>query len=158
MGPPACVGTMPDRECPRCWEPLQEETRDAVGPSVTVDVCPDCDGLFLDEGELLRVTGDVDLHRLLTEHLGADSDSDLVCPSCGGLVDAECLEVEDGEAEVDVCLDCHGVWLDPGELEALDASTADHGDLSEEKRAELHDAGASGGGGLLRSILGSLRR
>jgi Zn-finger nucleic acid-binding protein len=151
---------MAHRECPRCWKPLEAETRDAVGPDVTVDVCPECDGLYLDEGEILRITGDIDLHRLLTDYLGADADGELVCPSCGGIMDAEYLEVEDGEAEVevDVCLDCHGIWCDAGELEAVASSSADFGDLDDEKRAELHDAGTGGGRGLIRSLLGSLRR
>lgn len=149
-------------DCPRCFKPLAEETREppGLGRSVTVDVCPECDGEFLDEGEIKRLTGDRDLHKLLTDHLGLDADSDLICPSCGGLMDAEFLELEDETVEVDVCLTCHGLWLDDGELATLQEATVDFGDLSDEKLAEIWDANQSQGRrkGLLGRLLGGLRR
>jgi Zn-finger nucleic acid-binding protein len=80
-----------------------------------VDVCPTCGGLFLDEGEIKALTGRKDLHELLTKYLGLDSDSQLLCPHCGGVMDGEDV----GDVRVDVCLTCHGVWLDAGELERL---------------------------------------
>lgn len=128
------------RECPRCWKPLQEERRSVFGPDVTVDLCPQCSGEFLDRGEIRKLTGDRDLHKLLTKHLGIDSDSQLLCPACGGLMDAEHLELESATVEVDVCLSCHGVWLDDGELGKIKESDVDHSDLSSEKVAEIFDA------------------
>lgn len=153
-------GLMPDRECPRCWEPLEEATREVFGPDVTVDICPACSGEFLDEGEIKRLTGDRDLHKLLTEYLGRDAESELVCPDCGGLMDAEMLDLEDEAVEVDVCMACHGVWLDDGELAKLQETTVDFGDLDDEKLAEIWDAKTSSGRrkGLLGRLLGGLRR
>jgi Zn-finger nucleic acid-binding protein len=103
------------RECPRDWTPLQRERREAHLRSVEVDVCPTCQGLFLDKREILSLTGSGDLNKLLTRYLGLDSDSQLVCPNCGGLMDGE----DAGNVRVDVCLDCKGVWLDSSELERL---------------------------------------
>lgn len=153
-------GPMLDRECPRCWEPLEEEEREVFGPNVTVDVCPSCDGEFLDEGEIKRLTGDRDLHTLLTDHLGVDADSDLVCPGCGDVMDAELLELEDETVEVDVCLGCRGIWLDDGELAKLEEATADFGELDDAKRAEIFDAETGGRRrkGLLGRLLSRLRR
>ena len=37
------------------------------------------------------------------------------CPKCG--MDLQTLH--HGKVEVDTCFNCHGVWLDAGELEAL---------------------------------------
>jgi hypothetical protein len=37
------------------------------------------------------------------------------CPRCGG--DLKEQHVDD--VKIDECQDCHGVWLDPGELEQL---------------------------------------
>jgi hypothetical protein len=37
------------------------------------------------------------------------------CPKCGGKLS----EIAQGEVKVDRCDDCHGVWLDPGELELI---------------------------------------
>lgn len=130
-----------ERECPRCWVALEPEKRAVFGPDITVDVCPQCSGEYLDKGELKRLTGDRDLHALLTKHLGVDADSDLVCPSCGGIMDAEYLEVDkDTEVEVEVCLDCKGLWLDDGELAKLQDAETDFSKLSPEKQAEIFDA------------------
>src|SRR5205807_4688683 len=83
------------------------------------------------------LTGSPSLNKLLTKYLGLDSDSQLVCPNCGGLMDGE----DAGDVRVDVCLDCFGVWLDAGELERLgamdDAAFREFTPRSEEHTSEL---------------------
>jgi len=133
------------RDCPRCWVPLAREDIKVWLRKVVVDHCPKCDGIYLDDGELRTLTGNFSLAKWLTKYLGVDSDSKLVCPGCGGVMDAERPE----GIEVDVCLNCHGIWLDAGELEALrELSGAEfrQGALSNEKLAELFDADKAGGG------------
>lgn len=103
------------RACPRDHEPLARETVAVRGPDVIVDRCPKCEGVFLDKNELLRITGDARLNAHLRDDTGYDSDSTLVCPHCGGIMDAE----EAAGAVVEVCLSCFGIWLDKGELDAL---------------------------------------
>lgn len=103
------------RECPKDWTPLRKERRSAHRRTVEADVCPKCNGVFLDTKEIQVLTGGSNLHDLLTKYLGLDSDSPLVCPNCGGLMDGE----DAGDVRVDVCLDCNGVWLDAGELKRL---------------------------------------
>lgn len=156
----ALIEPVSDRECPHCWEPLVEEQRDVFGPDVTVDVCPECEGEFLDEGEIKRLTGDRDLHELLTEYLAKEAESELVCPNCGGLMDAELVPFEDGDVEVDACHECHGLWLDDGELAKLQRAEVDVDDLDDAKLAELWDRRTSGERrrGLLGRLLGKLRR
>ena len=105
------------RECPKDWSPLGKETRRSHHRTVEVDVCPKCHGIFLDQKEIRTLTGSSSLNKLLTKYLGLDSDSQLICPNCGGLMDGE----DAGGVRVDVCLDCSGVWLDAGELERLGA-------------------------------------
>lgn len=108
-----------------------------LGPDVKVDVCPQCHGLYLDKGEILRLTGNRPLHTFLTKYVGIDSDSQLVCPGCGGIMDLE----DAAGVKVDVCIQCFGLWLDAGELEKLqDADPKAFKELSPEKRAELFDA------------------
>lgn len=131
--------TMLARDCPRCWVPLEKEALQVWLRKVTIDHCPKCDGIYLDDGELRTLTGQYSLAKWLTKYLGVDSDSKLVCPGCGGVMDAE---RPDG-IEVDICLSCNGIWLDVGELEALRKLIgADYreGALSNEKLAELFDA------------------
>lgn len=122
------------RECPKDWTALRKEQRHSFLRKVEVDVCPTCGGLFLDKNEVRALTGSESLHRLLTKYLGLDSDSQLVCPNCGGLMDGE----DAGGVRVDVCLDCKGVWLDAGELERLRATdSAEFRHFTQEKMDEL---------------------
>jgi hypothetical protein len=41
------------------------------------------------------------------------------CPKCG----ADLKEVEQHSVKVDICPDCHGLWLDAGEIDILRTST-----------------------------------
>jgi Zn-finger nucleic acid-binding protein len=101
--------------CPRCWKEMVQAEIELFGPNITVDLCPNCSGLWLDQGELRKLLKSKKLTDYLTKDIGTKSDSKLVCPRCGGLMD---LEMAD-DVEVDVCLNCSGVWLDQGELEEL---------------------------------------
>ena len=67
-------------------------------------------------------------------------DSKLLCPGCGSIMDMESV----GDIEIDVCLQCNGVWLDSDELEQLKSlDSKDIEQLSPEKLAELYDANKS---------------
>lgn len=126
--------------CPRDKTPLEEREHEIPGLNVHADHCPKCEGVFLDEDELKRLTGKRNVNQLITEYLGVDVGGDLVCPHCGGLMDDEHFTGVDGKITIDVCTTCHGVWLDKGELEAiakLDDKAFDQ--LSAEKRAEVFD-------------------
>lgn len=122
------------RECPKDWSPLRRERRDVLLSNVEVDACPTCQGIFLDRKEIKALTGSSDLHKLLTKYLGLDSDSQLLCPNCGGLMDGE----DAGNVRVDVCIKCYGVWLDAGELKRLtETDDAEFRAFSPEKIEEI---------------------
>lgn len=125
------------RDCPRCFSRLNSQVLKKGMWSIEIDECKDCSGIYLDKGELMSLTGNRPLHHLTTKHLGIDSGSELLCPGCGSLMDDE----HPGGVEIDVCLQCNGVWLDKKELDLLreiDSSTLES--LSPEKLAELYDA------------------
>jgi Zn-finger nucleic acid-binding protein len=127
-------------QCPRDRTPLVENEHTIGKGKVMADHCPKCEGIFLDENELKTLTGQRNVNQLITEYLGVDVGSTLICPACGGLMDDEHFKGHAGETTIDVCLTCHGVWLDKGELEEiakLDDKSFD--DLSAEKRAEVYD-------------------
>lgn len=129
-----------DRECPRCHVTLEEREHEIPGFNVKADHCPECQGIFLDKNELKKLTGQRNINQLITEYLGVDVGSELLCPSCGGLMDDEHFEGEAAKITIDVCTTCHGVWLDDGELDALAALDDKSFDkLSPEKRAEVLD-------------------
>ncbi len=103
-----------------------------------VDACRRCGGVFYDADELHALTG-VDLGGLITdavaEPLGLSS---LQCPAH----DERAPQMlafrltEGGAAEIDRCGECHGVWLDHGERESLEAMRG----ALERARLEIHGA------------------
>ena len=126
-----------DIECPKCWVKAIQARIDIFGPDITIDICPSCQGSWLDDGELQKLLKGRKLANHLTEHIGTKTKSQLVCPRCGGLMDIEKAE----DIEVDVCLDCGGVWLDGGELKelkekAVEGYEGDPGDKLVEKWEE----------------------
>ena len=113
---------------------------------------PEWSPIYLDKGELMTLTGNRPLHHLTTKHLGVDSDSELLCPGCGSLMDDE----HPGGVEIDVCLKCNGVWLDKKELDILkEIDPSSMKALSPEKLAEIYDANQSvSSGGLFSWLFG----
>ena len=101
-------------DCPRCWVRAERKLRRGI----EVDICPKCGGIWLDTRELKKLISNPSLHTHLTRYVGLESKSKLLCPRCGGLMNLEHAE----EVEVDVCLTCKGIWLDRGELEAIERS------------------------------------
>ena len=109
--------------------------RHAVG--FDLERCPVCRGTFLDAGELEKLQaagknrgrrGEAAQLELVRRAFAqgrrpedatkALDDRPVDCPKCDGTM----FEREWGIGtlvRVDVCLDCRGVWLDEGELEAL---------------------------------------
>ena len=53
-------------ECPKCWVPLDIIKEDVWGPDIDIDVCPKCNGVWLDPGELKKILKDNDLSDYLT--------------------------------------------------------------------------------------------
>ena len=103
-------------DCPRCHVGMSVVGFDTYkGRRIEVDACPQCNGIWLDSGELRKVLGDKKLSDYLTKEIGTKTDSPLLCPRDAGLMD---IEIAD-DIEVDVCLTCNGVWLDAGELAGL---------------------------------------
>jgi len=109
------TGSRQPVDCPKCHLQLGPTDVELPGKVVAVEACPRCHGMWLDGGELRKALGDRKLADHLTRDIGTKTDSPLVCPRCGGLMDHE----HAGDVEVDVCLDCRGVWLDAGELADL---------------------------------------
>ena len=142
-------------ECHKCWVEMKKEEVETFGPNITIDVCPKCNGIWLDKGELGKLLKDKKMSNYLTKHIGTKSRSPMVCPRCGNTMDIEKAD----DIEVDVCLSCGGVWLDSGELEELKAKSKEgfEGDelakleeLDEERRYKARNS-------LLNKLLGKLK-
>lgn len=130
----------------RCVE-CQAETVERKHETVTADVCPDGHGLWLRQSELLRavrtapgrnhIGNRYDEGRSLT--LAADHDVELgdslrMCPMCNRSMGSVDYAFDSGVL-VDVCAK-HGVWLDEGELEALERTADRTADPSTPEGAE----------------------
>jgi Zn-finger nucleic acid-binding protein len=131
------MGPTMSRACPICTERLLTpvQARDVV-----VDLCPGCQGLWFDRGELELFPDRPPVRSFLAEarqtpsrckrvgHLVPRAEhacsscrsAPLRCPACQGrlslVVTATCT--------IDVCVACEGVWLDRGELELLERAPA----------------------------------
>ncbi len=98
---------------------------------IEIDQCPDCMGIFLDTGELQQIQSTVERNYDAKKEHRPDKaaaafevkrqlDMDPIeCPNCN----EKMMKREHGftsQIVVDICPYCHGIWLDHGELEALE--------------------------------------
>jgi Zn-finger nucleic acid-binding protein len=108
--------------CLKCTSVLDK----ARVEDVEVDVCPACGGLWLDHGEVERLSrkmhGELErLRRLLKTKStppAVPSEVQTACPACTGPV----KEVMLGDIHVDFCTRCKGLFLDRGELDGAVAA------------------------------------
>jgi Zn-finger nucleic acid-binding protein len=114
--------------CPRDKQELEPATYES---HITVHKCPCCGGMWLDKGELEEIEEIVgnDYTRELSripdfignafEMAKQLNSRDISCPACGSLTEsteyAYCSQVV-----IDRCPGCGGIWLDKGELEAIE--------------------------------------
>lgn len=100
--------------CPRCQTQLKLQRYKGI----EVDRCPQCKGLWLDHPELGQLEDTVlddDAAKGTMEY--ARRDSDIPCPTCGGLMAT--FNYRAYNLPIDYCPQEHGFWLDPGEEERV---------------------------------------
>lgn len=121
------ISTDETPKCPRCQGMLMAYTyRDT-----TLDICPECFGLWLDAAEFDLLTSKRDVYKddsIPYEYhrrpLPQDSGY-LPCARCGKLMVRKNFRAISGVL-IDVCHK-HGVWLDAGELEEIRCFIANGG-------------------------------
>jgi len=106
--------------CPAC---LSQLTPLNYG-RIELDTCPECSGLWFDQGELKQVSAMMDDRarglpldpweqvRKMSVKVGKRK-----CPRCQAPLGVVCYPHP--KVEVDVCLLCAGVWLDSDELNKI---------------------------------------
>jgi uncharacterized protein len=107
-------------QCPRCAEDLAERRL----AHSDVDECSGCGGIWFDEGELkdARDAADPDLSWRDLDVLGdasrfAVSTEGRGCPRCDRPMAT--VDYDAAGLRLDCCPVCRGIWLDPGEFQAL---------------------------------------
>ena len=124
------------RECPLCRVPLKLIT---VKDRLQIDFCLRCRGIWFDKDEFSRTQTQGKLPEQFRDSLDLNRDK-VVCQSCGTsnfrsrstceqcnaplefLCPACRVQLEEmpiGQVYIDRCHECHGVWLDGGELTLL---------------------------------------
>ena len=109
-------------KCPRC---ANVELAEATFDSVTVDRCPSCHGLWLDELELDAVLNSRPKGLLADDRAQRDASAKantttrINCPRCKGTYLIKLNSRHRPGTIVDSCTVCYGTWLDAGELTRL---------------------------------------
>ncbi len=96
--------------CPRCDQPLG----DTRAGSVRIFPCPACGGHAITLTQLRQISDSARVNALWQTARAAPQ-AHLPCPACTAAMRA----VDVGGAQIDACLACHMLWLDPGEQERL---------------------------------------
>src|SRR5690349_11965175 len=100
-------------KCPKCRDTLNSAT--PKGYNATVDACPKCKGIFLDQGEITQfIPNKKKVARLQAQGLEDIKQSGAHCPKCQ-------IPMFVGKAPgfgiaLDHCAKCNGLWFDHGEL------------------------------------------
>ena len=108
--------------CPRCKTQLTVSPLSEGKISIKVDKCPGCGGIWFDEGELSRIDKIIEPTYIEIRKIPRKSEQleALYCPSCSHHPRLEKAEhPRDVKVILDYCESCKGIWLDKGELEAI---------------------------------------
>ena len=108
--------------CPRCKTSLIVDTIRDVKYSVEIDKCESCGGIWFDKGELTRLASIIEptlleIRNIPNKEIQLKA---LGCPSCGDMQLMKKAEhPRDSKVIIDYCPKCQGIWLDKGELTAI---------------------------------------
>ena len=110
-------------KCLRCTAEMQVEVRGEGHDAIEIDLCSSCRGMWLDATEFKKLDDNffVDVETIEYEKVEASpEDGRLVCPRCpGNLMLRKVRPRAFPGVVIDTCGDCHGYWLDRGELEKM---------------------------------------
>ncbi len=123
-------------DCPKCVGKLQKTTitdratsgiKELQGATITyqleVDKCFACGGVWFDKGELDKYLTE-QLTVIDSPSVGAKLDQKLdqkegKCPQCEAQMKRTAVP-KASDMAIDICEKCHGIWLDPTEVDRLE--------------------------------------
>ncbi len=108
--------------CPRCQQTLATKTINDYKSPIELDCCPDCGGLWFDKDELAQIDAIIKPRLFEIRHIPQKTEQlkSLHCPSCNNSPRLEKgIHPRDRKVIFDYCPYCKGIWLDKGELEAI---------------------------------------
>jgi Zn-finger nucleic acid-binding protein len=99
------------RHCPDCGAEMKETRMHGVD----LDLCPECNGIWLDHGELKEILQRRISERANPRDMAAANACDRTCPECKRHLFVRHF----AGCEIDQCINCAGIFLDGGELEQI---------------------------------------
>jgi Zn-finger nucleic acid-binding protein len=99
-------------DCPKCYTTMQQIMISKPSFIVMVDRCNDCEGYWFDKFELDKVLDEKTKKEGLPFDSSPKDEVGFQCPRCSGDCETKTLY----DINIDLCMDCHGIWLDKGEL------------------------------------------
>lgn len=105
-------------ECPVCQSAMIVLELDEV----EVDYCTNCQGIWLDAGELEILLEDASqTKKVLTSfHPAQSSEEKRKCPICLKTMEKVLVGSDENQQEmIDRCVKSHGLWFDRGELQQV---------------------------------------
>ncbi len=109
-------------QCPRCETEMKVQTIKDLSTSIQVDYCPSCGGTWFDKGELDQIEQIIEVSIIEIRNIPNKKNQlkKMKCPSCNlHPVMSKSEHFRDNKVIIDHCDVCHGIWLDKGELEAI---------------------------------------
>ena len=108
--------------CPRCQSTLQTVVIPEAEFNLEVARCPECKGIWFDQNELQAIENVIEPVLFEIRQIPSEYDqlTALNCPFCEDhprMAKAE--HQRDEQVIMDICEQCNGIWLDGGELEAI---------------------------------------
>ena len=121
---------MNELKCPSC---KNKTLINSEFKNTPVDICENCRGVWLDKGELNKVAHPIqgDIEFCSHEHTGQKSLSGLYCPRCEGEELLKAKFIEFSNISIDYCPKCDGMWLNDGELKAINKEIDSLADVPE---------------------------
>lgn len=99
-----------EMKCPKCKNSDLSEKK-VKGKETRTDLCPDCKGIWFDEGEL------ADILSVAVRNIKVPPDAkkqEIICPRCEKNLYLFCYPGT--MTLIDMCRECDGIWLDDREL------------------------------------------
>jgi Zn-finger nucleic acid-binding protein len=113
--------------CLDCGKEMASYEVHTSSTTATYDVCEACGGLWLDKGQLDKVADQVagDIEYCSTEEAEAATPaSDKICPRCPSEHLIKVKFLGDDAIILERCDNCHGFWLDGGQIDRIDKQLA----------------------------------
>lgn len=114
------------KNCPRCNNSLSITALRGINNDINVDSCNNCGGIWFDKGGLSKVDKIVEPVAIEFRHIPSMEKQmeSIYCPQCSPKVKMQkAAHPRDEKVIMDYCPNCNGIWLDKGELEAIQQET-----------------------------------